>query len=412
MNQDTNRRVVITGMGAVSPLGATAPETWEGLRSGRCGIAPITAYDTSQQAVSLAAEVKIDPAGLLGSGEARKMDRFTQLAVIAAREAIQDSGISADNLDYSRTDCIVSSGIGGMASTVREYQRGSQKGFDRISPFYIPMTIANIAAGTIAIENGFKGDSSCIVTACSSAAHAIGEAMRHIRHGYADAVVCGGSEAVVLPLAIGGFTSMQALHTGSDPLRASIPFDAQRSGFVLGEGAGILVLEEYEQARARGAHIYAEVAGFGASCDAYHITAPDPEGKGAVEAMRRALADAQLDTGNINYINAHGTSTPLNDKIETLAIHELFGSATTVPVSSTKSMTGHLLGAAGAVESIACICALSDGFIPPTIHYQDYDPDCNLDIVPNTGRAAALNATLSNSFGFGGHNGVLAFVRV
>jgi len=406
------RRVVITGIGAVTPIGNTAPSFWEGIQAGRCGIAAITAYDTEAMAAKLAAEVKLDIGSVLAPAEMRKMDRFTQLAVIAAREAVADSGIGAETVDLTRTDCLVASGIGGMATTVREYQRGTDRGFDRISPFYIPMTIANIAGGTIAIEHGLKGDCSCIVTACASSTHAIGEAMRHIRHGYADAVVCGGTEATVIPLAMGGFTSMQALHTGTDLNRASIPFDAQRSGFVLGEGAGIVVLEEYEQARARGAKIYAEVAGFGASCDAFHMTAPDGSGQGAINSMSRAVADAQLSTGDISYINAHGTSTPLNDRTETKAIHSVFGENAGIPVSSTKSMTGHLLGAAGAVEAIACTLALQKGFIPPTINYRDFDPDCNLDVVPNTGRSAELKAALSNSLGFGGHNASLVFSRV
>ena len=406
------RRVVVTGIGAVTPIGSTTSEFWEGILQGRCGIAPISLYDAGDQAASLAAEVKLDPAEHIAAADMRKMDRFTQLAIIAARQALADSGINADSVDLSRTDVLVSSGIGGMATTVREHSRGIERGFDRISPFYIPMTIANMAAGRIAIEHGIKGDCSCIVTACSSSAHAVGEAMRHIRHGYADAVVCGGAEAVVIPLAIGGFTSMQALHVGSDPLRASIPFDAERSGFVLGEGASILVLEEYEQARSRGARIYAEVAGFGASCDAYHITAPEPDGSGAIASMTRAIADAQLSPADIGYINAHGTSTPLNDKSEALAIHAVFKSHAGLPVSSTKSMTGHLLGAAGAVEATSCVLALYHGFLPPTINYRVFDPECDLDVIPNEGRHVSFDAALSNSLGFGGHNASLVFTRV
>ena len=406
------RRVVITGMGAVTPIGATVAELGQALKLGTCGIAPIKAYDTSNMAARLAAEVTYDLGNSLSGAEMRKMDRFTQLAVIAAREAITSSGLNADSIDSARVDVLVSSGIGGMASTVREHSRGLDRGFDKISPYYIPMTIANIAAGHIAIEHGFHGDCSCIVTACSSSAHAIGEGMRHIRHGYADAAVCGGSEATIIPLAMGGFTSMQALHTGNDPTRASIPFDAERSGFIMGEGAGMLVLEEYEHARARGVTIYAEVVGFGATCDAYHITAPDPEAFGAVGSMVRALKDASLSPSDIGYINAHGTSTPLNDKSEALAIHAIFGKNTAPPVSSTKSMTGHLLGAAGAVESLACVFALREGFLPPTLNYQVPDPECDLDVVPNKSRETMLNAALSNSFGFGGHNATLAFARV
>ncbi|MDR2492870.1 MAG: beta-ketoacyl-ACP synthase II [Coriobacteriales bacterium] len=416
-----NRRVVVTGIGAVTPLGMTAEQTWESMRQAVCGIAAVSSYDASAQATCLAAEVKGDLAEHLAASDMRKMDRFAQLAVVAAREAIADSGLLACSAagdaasdaaaGAARIDVVVSSGIGGMATTVREHVRGTERGFDRISPYYIPMTIANIAAGRIAIEHGLKGDCSCIVTACASSAHALGEAMRHVRHGYADAVVCGGSEATVIPLAMGGFTSMQALHVGADVLRASIPFDAQRSGFVLGEGAGIVVLEEYQHARARGAHIYAELCGFGATCDAYHITAPDPEGTGAINSMRRALADAGLAPGDIGYINAHGTSTQLNDKSEATAIHAVFNNGSLPPVSSTKSMTGHLLGAAGAVEAIACVRALEDRFLPPTINYRVPDPACDLDVVPNEGRDASFDAVLSNSLGFGGHNASLVFAR-
>ena len=406
------QRVVVTGIGAITPLGATAPEFWEAAQRGVCGIAPIHSYDASVQEAHLAAEVSYDLAQKLSASEMRKMDRFTQLAVIAAREAIEDSGINAQNTDLNRTDVLVSSGIGGMSSTVREYERGLVRGFDKISPFYIPMTIANMAAARIAIEHGLRGDCSCIITACSSSAHAIGEAMRHIRHGYSDVVVCGGSEATVIPLGMGGFTSMQALHIGDDISRASIPFDAERSGFVMGEGAGILVLESYEHAIARHARIYAEVAGFGATCDAYHITAPDPDGLGAIRSMEAALRDAQLSKSDIGYINAHGTSTPLNDKGEVLAIHTVFGRAGTPPVSSTKSMTGHLLGAAGVIEALVCVLALQDGFLPPTINYRVPDPECDIDVIPNEGRKASITAALSNSLGFGGHNSTLAFTRI
>lgn len=405
-----NKRVVVTGMGAITPIGTTIDGFWRGISMGSCGISQITAYDTQAQAAKLAGEVKADLTTLLNPAEARKMDRFTQLAVIAAREALVDSGINASDSDMNRASVLISSGIGGLATTVREYERGLKRGFDKISPFYIPMTIANISAGRIAIESGFKGDCSCIVTACASSAHAVGEAMRHIRHGYSDIVLCGGSEASVLPLAVGGFTAMQALHLGDDPLRASIPFDAERSGFVMGEGAGMLVLEEYEHARARGALIYAEIRGFGATCDAYHITAPDPEANGAIRAMREALADADLSPDDIDYINAHGTSTPLNDKSEATAVHAVFGPGTSVPVSSTKSMTGHLLGASGAVEAITCALSIYRGFIPATINYRVADPECNLDVVPGSGRNTAVRAALSNSFGFGGRNASLVVI--
>jgi 3-oxoacyl-[acyl-carrier-protein] synthase II len=401
------QRVVITGLGAVTPLGNDVTSFWQSIRAGRCGITPISAYDATDQAAKLAAEVHIEPGEYVSAAEARKMDRFTLLALIAAREALRDSGISAENTNLERADVLVASGIGGLATTVREHLRAQERGWDRVSPFYIPTTIPNMAAGRIAIDSGFRGDSSCVVTACASSSHALGEAMRHIRHGYADVVLAGGAEACVIPLAMGGFTSMQALHTGSDPARASIPFDLERSGFVLGEGAGIVALESLEHALARGARIYAELSGFGATCDAYHMTAPDPEGTGAARAMRLALADAGITTSDVGYINAHGTSTPLNDKGETLAVHAVFGAGCTVPCSSTKSMTGHLLGAAGAVEGIVCALAVSEGFLPPTINYRVPDPECDLDVVPGTGRNAEVRHALSNSLGFGGHNASL-----
>jgi 3-oxoacyl-[acyl-carrier-protein] synthase II len=398
-------------MGAVTPVGNTVPQFWAALKQGACGIAPISAYDSSGMAAKLAGEVHIDIEAHIKPADARKMDRFTQLAVIAAREALAQSGIDAGNTDMERAEVVVSSGIGGLASTEREYERGKARGFDRVSPFYIPMTIANIAAGRIAIESGFRGDCSCIVTACASSTHALGEAARHIRHGYADVALAGGAEAVVIPLAMGGFTSMQALYTGSDPSSASIPFDRRRSGFVLGEGAGILVLEEYDHARARSAHIYAELAGFAATCDAYHMTAPDPSGRGATRAMQAAIADAGLATADIGYINAHGTSTPLNDKCEAAAIHMVFGEdrGNTPPVSSTKSSTGHLLGAVGAVEAIVCALAIQDSYLPPTVNYREPDPCCDLDIITGPGRHSAIQAALSNSLGFGGHNATLVF---
>ncbi|MDR1013507.1 MAG: beta-ketoacyl-ACP synthase II [Coriobacteriales bacterium] len=408
---DMRRRVAITGLGAITPLGATARESWGGVRQGACGIAPITAYDASGQAAKLAGEVRVDLKGLVAPADVRKQDRFTLLALVAAKEAFADSGITAENTALDRVDTLIGSGIGGLATTVREHVRAEERGYDRSSPFFIPTTIANMAAGRVAIELGLTGDSSCTVTACASSAHALGEAMRHIRHGYADAVLAGGAEACVIPLAMGGFTSMQALHTGSCVERASIPFDAERSGFVLGEGAGMLVLEEWEHARRRGAHIYAELAGFGAACDAYHITAPAPDGSGAIRAMTRAIADAGLVPGDIGYLNAHGTSTPLNDKGEVSAAKAVFGENSVPPLSSTKSMTGHLLGAAGAVEALFCAYAIAEGFIPATIHYQVPDPDCDLDVVPNEGRTCPVAHALSNSLGFGGHNASLVISR-
>jgi 3-oxoacyl-[acyl-carrier-protein] synthase II len=405
------KRVAITGMGAITPLGNTARASWEAIKRGDNGVAEIMAYDTSNQVAKLAAEVRTDLSEAVTPAEARKMDRFTLLALIAAREAFADSGITASNTNLDRTDVLIGSGIGGLSTTVRELERAQKRGFDRTSPFFIPMTIANMAAGRVAIDLGLTGDSLCTVTACSSSTHALGEALRHIRHGYADAVLAGGAEACVIPLAMGGFTSMQALHTGSLVERASIPFDAERSGFVLGEGAGMLMLEEWKHAHDRGATIYAELSGFGAACDAYHITAPDPEGSGAIRAMNKALEDARLVPDNIGYINAHGTSTPLNDRGEVRAVKAVFGPNCTVPVSSTKSMTGHLLGAAGAVEALICACAVRESFIPPTINYRVPDPECDLDVVPNEGRELAFEHAMSNSLGFGGHNATLVVSR-
>ncbi|GHU93397.1 3-oxoacyl-[acyl-carrier-protein] synthase 2 [Clostridia bacterium] len=405
-----NRRVVITGMGALTPIGNTLGDFWAAVRQGDCGIAPITAYDASSQTVKLAAEVRADIDAFIPPNEARKMDRFTALAVIAAREALAHSGINAENTDPERAGVLISSGIGGLATTAQETLRGEKRGYDRVSPFFIPMTIPNMAAGRVAIEAGFLGSCSCVVTACAGGTHAVGEGMRAIRHGYADVMLCGGAEACVIPLAVGGFTSMKALHEGTDKLRASIPFDRERSGFVLGEGAGMLILEELGHARSRGAEIYAEVTGFGDSCDAYHITAPEPSGRGAVLAMERAVRDAGLKPSAIGYINAHGTSTPLNDKGEALAINKVFGEGTMIPVSSTKSMTGHLLGAAGAIEAIVCAFAVREGFFPANINLRDPDPECALNIVTE-GRGAPVCHALSNSLGFGGHNATLIISR-
>ena len=401
-----NRRVVITGMGAVTPIGNSRADFWEAVRRGDCGIAQITAYDTEKHAVKLAAEAKIDLAEHLAPHELRKMDRFTALAVVAAREALRDSGISVENTDLDRAGVLISSGIGGLATTVAEHERAQKRGFDRVSPFFIPMTIPNMAAGYVAIDAGFRGSCSCVVTACAGGTHAVGEGMRAVRHGYADVMLVGGAEACVIPLAMGGFTSMQALHVGENAARASIPFDVERSGFVLGEGAGMLMLEELEHALARGVTIYAEVTGFGDSCDAHHITAPEPTGRGAVLAMENAIRDAGLAPSDIGYINAHGTSTPLNDKGESLAINTVFGANPSVPVSSTKAMTGHLLGAAGAVEAIVCACAVREGYIPPNINLGEQDAECAVNVVRD-GIEAPIRHAISNSLGFGGHNATI-----
>ena len=340
------------------------------------------------------------------------MARYAQLAMASAKEAVADSGLDLESIDRTRCGVIVSSGIGGIGNTEAEQTRCSEKGFDRASPFYIPSTIANMGAGLIAIAFGFQGMCTCPVTACAGGSNAVGDAFRHIRDGYAEVMLCGGAESAITPLSIGGFTTMRALHVGDDPNRASIPFDAQRSGFVMGEGAGILVLEEYEHAKARGAKVYAEVVGYGATCDAYHMTAPAPHGEGGARAMALALADGGVAPEQVGYINAHGTSTPLNDSGETDAIKTVFGNhAYQLAVSSTKSMTGHMLGAAGAVEAIFSALTLKDGYLPATIHYQEPDPACDLDYVPNQGRNADVQYALSNSLGFGGHNACVLFKK-
>ena len=405
------RRVVITGIGAVTPLGNTAAESWQAVKDGVSGIAPITLYDHSNQKVSLAAEVKnFDPTVALDKKEARRMDRFTQFAVTAAVEAVQDSGLNLEQEDTARCGVSVSSGIGGIATIQSSCEAGNVRGFDKVSPFFIPMSITNLAAGHIAIRLGLHGMCICPVAACAGGSNAVGDAFRHIRDGYAEVMLSGGAEASITPLAMGGFTSMSALTTASDPNRASIPFDAERSGFVMGEGAAILVLEELDHALARNAKIYGEVVGYGATCDAYHITAPDPKGTWSAACIQQALADADMTPEQVDYVNAHGTSTPLNDSGETAAIHQVFGDhAKNLMVSSTKSMTGHLLGASGAVEAMFSVLALKDGYVPATINYQVPDPACDLDIVPNEGRQADIKVAISDSLGFGGHNTCLVF---
>ena len=403
------RRVVITGLGAVTPVGLTASDSWQAVKDGVCGVAPITQFDPTGMKVHLAAEVKgFDPLVCMTRPESKHMERFTQFAVCAAKEALADAGFDIAQADPDRCGVIVSSGIGGIGLTEREHDKGKEKGWDRVSPFYIPMGICNIAAGQIAISSGFQGMCSCPVTACAGGTYAVGDAFHYIRDGYADAMLCGGTEAAVTPLAIGGFTSMKALSQAEDPNRASIPFDAERSGFVMGEGAGVLLLEELEHAQARNAKIYAEVVGYGATCDAYHMTAPLPDGSGGAKAMALALADGGTAPEEVGYINAHGTSTHLNDAGETAAVKSVFGAhAYELAMSSTKSMTGHMLGAAGAAEAIFTVLSLHDGFLPATIHYQVPDPECDLDVVPNQGRKADVRYAMSNSLGFGGHNGSL-----
>lgn len=407
------RRVVITGMGAVSPIGNTAEEMWQSAREGRCGIGPITHFDTTNHKVKLAGEVKdLDFTPYLDKKELRRMDLFSQYAMVAAIQAWRDSGLDYERIDPTRFGVDISSGIGGINTIETEYERGREKGFDRVSPFFVPMDISNLAAGNVAIKLGAKGMCTCVVTACAGGSNAIGDAFRMIRDGYQELMLAGGSEAAVTKLAIGGFTSMKALCESDDPTRASIPFDAERSGFVMGEGAGVLMLEEYEHACARGAKIYAEIVGYGATCDAYHITSPAPGGEGGARAMVEAVKDAGIQPEDIDYINAHGTSTSLNDKFETAAVKAAFGDhAYKLAMSSTKSMTGHLLGAAGAIEAIITARALQDGFIPATINYRTPDPECDLDIVPNEGRKAELRYAMSNSLGFGGHNASLVLKK-
>ena len=401
------RRVVITGLGAITPVGLTAPESWQAVKDGVCGVAPITQFDTEGMKVSLAAEVKgFVPEDHLGKPEAKRMGRFTQFAVVCAREAMADSGLVTEAEDLDRCGVIISSGIGGLSITEAEHDRGLARGWDRVSPFYIPTAISNMAAGQVAIDTGFRGMCTCPVTACAGGTNAVGDAFHYVRDGYADVMLCGGTEAAVTPLAIGGFTSMKALSQATDPARASIPFDTERTGFVLGEGAGVLVLEELEHALKRGAHIYAEIVGYGVTCDAYHMTAPRPDGSGGAKAMAMAIADAGIAAEEVDYINAHGTSTHLNDAGETAAVKTVFGDhARKLAMSSTKSMTGHMLGAAGAVEAIFTAMTLKDGYLPATIHYSVPDPECDLDVVPNVGRSADVRYALSNSLGFGGHNG-------
>ena len=407
------RRVVITGLGAVTPVGLTASDSWQAVKDGVCGVAPITQFDPTGMKVHLAAEVKdFDPLVCMTRPESKHMERFTQFAVCAAKEALADAGFDIAQADPDRCGVIVSSGIGGIGLTEREHDKGKEKGWDRVSPFYIPMGICNIAAGQIAISSGFQGMCSCPVTACAGGTYAVGDAFHYIRDGYADAMLCGGTEAAVTPLAIGGFTSMKALSQAEDPNRASIPFDKERSGFVLGEGAGMLLLEELDHALARGALIYAEITGYSATCDAYHMTAPRPNGSGGAKAMAIALADGGAAPEDVDYINAHGTSTHLNDAGETAAVKMVFGQhAYELAISSTKSMTGHMLGAAGAVEAIFTALSLWDGYIPATINYREPDEECDLDVVPNQGRKADLRYALSNSLGFGGHNGTILFKK-
>ncbi len=406
-----NRRVVVTGMGAITPIGNDVNEFFDNVKAGKCGIDFINRFDTEAFTVKLAAQVKnFDPKQFMDAKEARRMDRFSQLAVAAAKEAFRDSEIDLDKIDVNRFGVIVGSGIGAIDDIEKETNNLRDKGPKRVNPLFIPMTITNMAAGNIAIQVGAKGICTNVVTACATGNNCIGEAFRSIKHGYADIILSGGTEGSITPLAIAGFQSLTALSTSKDPARASIPFDKERDGFVMGEGAGILVLEEYEHAVARGAKIYAEVVGYGTTCDAYHITSPCPDGEGGARAMKLAMEEAGITPKDVSYINAHGTSTPPNDRTETVAIKIAMGEeAYKIPVSSSKSMFGHLLGAAGAVESIVCVKAIQNDFIPATIGLSVPDEECDLDYVPGVGRNGKISYAMTNSLGFGGHNATLIF---
>jgi 3-oxoacyl-[acyl-carrier-protein] synthase II len=408
------KRVVVTGLGAITPIGNTLQEFWEGLLEGRSGVGPITLFDASRHACRIAAEVKgFDPHAYLDRKDAKRMDRFAQFAVAASKQAIADAQFEINEDNATQVGVIIGTGIGGLKVLEEQEEVYLTRGPDRCSPFMIPMMIANMAAGLTAIHTGAKGPNTCPVTACAAGSNAIGDAFRFIQRGYAQAMIAGGTEAAVTHLSVAGFASARALSTrNDDPTRASRPFDRDRDGFVLGEGTGILLLEELEHARQRGARIYAEIVGYGITCDAYHMTAPAPGGEGAVRAIELCLKDAGLQPDQISYINAHGTSTGANDPTETAAIKKALGNnAYQVAVSSTKSMTGHLLGGSGGIEAVATVMAVAEDKVPPTINLDNPDPDCDLDYVPHQSRAQEVKVALSNSFGFGGHNVTLAFKK-
>ncbi len=411
MNMEDSKRVVITGLGIISPVGNDVSGFWTSLKEGKSGVDKLTTFDASAFDSRIAGEVKgFDPQAYgISKKEAHRMEKFVQYALASSRQAIIDSGLELDKEDKERIGVLVGSGIGSLRIIEEQFQVYLNKGPSRITPFLIPALIVNEAAGQIGITFGFKGPNSCVTTACASGSHSIGDAYNVIRRGEADVMITGGTESSISILGIGGFCALKALSTrNDDPKKASRPFDAQRDGFVMGEGCGIVVMESLEHAKKRNAKIYAEMAGYGMSCDAYHITAPDPLGEGAARAMKAALKDALLNPAAVNYINAHGTSTKLNDKIETSAVKIALGDhAKKVMVSSTKSMTGHLLGAAGGVEFVACCLSVHDDVVPPTINYEYPDPDCDLDYVPNTARKAKVEVAMSNSLGFGGHNATL-----
>ncbi len=412
MTNSVNKRVVVTGLGAITPIGNTLSEYWDGLMSGRNGIAPITLFDTSHHACRFAGEVKgFDPHEYMDRKEAKRMDRFAQFAVAASKQALADAAFTINDLNAEQVGVLIGTGIGGIKVLEDQQEILLNKGPDRCSPFMIPMMIANMAAGLTAIHIGAKGPNSCSVTACAAGSNAIGDAFRMVQHGYAQAMICGGTEAAVTPLSVAGFAACKALSfRNDDPTHASRPFDQTRDGFVLGEGCGILLIEELEHALARGAKIYAEIVGYGATCDAYHMTSPVPGGEGAARAIQLSLKDGGITPDEVDYINAHGTSTPANDSTETAAIKRALGDrASKIAISSTKSMTGHLLGGSGGIEAVATALAIKHDRVPPTINLQTPDPACDLDYVPNQSRELKVNVALSNSFGFGGHNVTLAF---
>lgn len=407
------KRVVITGQGAITPLGNTAAEYWENIKAGHVGIAPISKFDASETGITVAAEVKdFEPTLYMEKKATKRLDLFSQYGVSAAVQAVTDSQLDTEKINVDRFGVMVSSGIGGMNTIQEQVIKMHDRGPKRVAPFFVPMAISNMAAGNIAMRVGAKGICTCIVTACASGNNAIGEAYRNIKHGYSDVILAGGAEATVCEIGISGFAALTALSEATDPLRASIPFDKDRNGFVMGEGGGILVLEELEHALARGAKIYGEVVGYGSTSDAYHMTSPTPDGSGAGKAMQQAMAEAGITPEQVDYINAHGTSTPPNDGAETAAIKYAFGDqAYNIAISSTKSMTGHLLGAAGAVEAMACVGAIQNDFVPPTAGLEETSEDCDLDYVPKVGRAQKVTYALSNSMGFGGHNAVICFKK-
>jgi len=409
------RRVVVTGLGAVTPIGNDLASYWEGLRSGRNGVTPITLFDAARHACRFAAEVKnFDPSGWLEPKEAKRWDRFCQFGVVAAHQAVAHAGLSIDDSNRQRVGVAIGSGVGGLLMMETQAHVLADRGPDRVSPFCVPMMIPNMATGLAAIALGAQGPSSAVATACAAGSNAIGDAFRQIQLGLADAMVCGGAESAITPLGVAGFASAKALSfRNDDPATASRPFDLERNGFVIGEGSGVLVLESLQHAQSRGAAILAEIVGYGTTCDAHHITAPSPGGTGGAQAMRLALADARLEPEAVSYVNAHGTSTQANDSNETAAIKAALGAhALRIPVSSTKSMTGHLLGGSGGIEAVASVLAIGHNLAPPTINYHTPDPACDLDVVPNQARDVAIDVVLSNSFGFGGHNVCLAFRRM